>query len=234
MKVLVSDYDQTFYVNEDSIIKNKEAVDKFREKNNLFIFATGRSHIDFLRKVKQYNLNYDYVILNHGATILNNKEEVLFNVPIDSEIISSIVNDLDLDNSINHFFCNLENSRCNMNDVDITKINVKYDSYEKAMEIKNYIDEKYQNYVHSYIVISGALEIVNSKINKAVAISKLVDILNLNKDDIYTIGDGYSDIEMIKEYNGYCMKDSIDILQKYCKDKQLESVTNLIKIIDRS
>ena len=136
MKILFSDYDQTFYVNDIDIEKNKKAISKFRKNNNLFIFATGRSHVDFMNIVNKYQLEYDYVILNHGATILDKNDNVLFNNSIDSNIINNIVNDLDISNSINHFFCNIENSRCSINDLDITKINVKYADKNKALEIK--------------------------------------------------------------------------------------------------
>ena len=32
---------------------------------------------------------------------------------------------------------------------------------------------------------------------------KLRDKLDIDKEDVYTIGDGYSDIEMIRNFNGY-------------------------------
>ena len=34
-KILVSDYDRTFYVNDEDIEKNKIAVNKFRKKGNV-------------------------------------------------------------------------------------------------------------------------------------------------------------------------------------------------------
>ena len=42
-KMLVSDYDQTFYLNDKDIIENINAVREFREKGNIFVIATGRS-----------------------------------------------------------------------------------------------------------------------------------------------------------------------------------------------
>ena len=77
-KMLVSDYDQTFYLNDEDIEKNKQAVAKFRKAGNIFVIATGRSYLDFFNKLEIYNFEYDYLIINHGATILdayNNKHE---------------------------------------------------------------------------------------------------------------------------------------------------------------
>lgn len=75
-KILVSDYDQTFYLNDEDIEINKKAVAKFRKEGNIFIIATGRSYFDFHNKVDMYNFEYDYVIINHGATILDKNDNV--------------------------------------------------------------------------------------------------------------------------------------------------------------
>lgn len=231
MKVIVSDYDQTFYLDDTDIKINIDKIKKFRSDGNLFIIATGRCYLDFINKVHQYNLEYDYVILNHGTTIMDNKDNVISNYPMDDDLIKNIINDLDLDNSVSHFFCNLENSRCSSDDKDIIKINVKYENRNKALEIKKLLDTKYLNDVNSYVVMSGAIEIMSSKVDKAFAINELVEKLNLNEKDIYTIGDGYSDILMLKKYNGYCMKDSIENLKGICKENQVDSVSKLIDII---
>lgn len=44
---------------------------------------------------------------------------------------------------------------------------------------------------------------------------------------IYTIGDSYSDIEMAKEFKGYCMEDSVSKL-KSIANKKYDSVSSLI------
>ena len=85
-KMLVSDYDQTFYLNDKDIIENINAVREFREKGNIFVIATGRSYLDLQKKVNMYNLEYDYALINHGATIIDNKGNVLNNFSIKNEI----------------------------------------------------------------------------------------------------------------------------------------------------
>ena len=64
-KVLVSDYDKTFYLNDEDIERNKIAVEKFRKEGNIFVIATGRSYYDIKKKIKEYKINYDYLIINH-------------------------------------------------------------------------------------------------------------------------------------------------------------------------
>ena len=110
-KIIVSDYDQTFYINDDDIEINKKNIQNFREAGNLFIIATGRSYMDFKKKANAYNLEYDYLIINHGATILDGNDNIIFNVSIDNSIIDNIKEDMNLEKTMSHFCCSLFESR---------------------------------------------------------------------------------------------------------------------------
>lgn len=226
-KILISDYDQTFYLNDEDIEINKKTVDKFRKEGNIFVIATGRSYFDFYNKVDMYNFEYDYVIINHGATILDKNDNVFANFSINNEIINNIKEDLQLDKSIKCFCCSKLESRVNFEHNDLTKINVRYNSKKEAMFINEIINNKYQDYVNSYYVNENSLEIISNKTNKSSAINLLLDKLNILIENVYTIGDGYSDIEMIKDFNGYAMVNSVDEL-KQVATKKYESVSNLI------
>lgn len=96
-KILISDYDQTFYLNDNDMEKNKIAIKEFREKGNLFVIAIGRSYFDFRNKAILYNIDYDYVIINHGATILDKQNNILANFPLKNEIIPYIKINLGLE-----------------------------------------------------------------------------------------------------------------------------------------
>ena len=41
--MVISDYDQTFYLNDEDIEKNKKAVELFRNNGNLFVIATRKN-----------------------------------------------------------------------------------------------------------------------------------------------------------------------------------------------
>lgn len=229
-KLLVSDYDQTFYINDEDIEENKKLVERFRKKGNIFIIATGRSYLDFQDKVNKYKLEYDYVIINHGATILDKNDNVLFNFSINNVVINDIKKDLHLSQTLNHFCCSKLESRVGFEYNDLTKINAKYSSREEAFAINDIINTKYSNYVHSYYVTENSVEIISNKINKSRAISLLLNQFNILKKNVYTIGDGYSDIEMIKDFNGYAMINSVEELKKVAINT-MKSVSDLINNI---
>ena len=226
-KILISDYDQTFYLNDEDIEKNKVAVDKFRNEGNIFVIATGRSYFDFHNIVEKYNLKYDYVIINHGATILDKDDNVLANFSINDDAVSDIKNYLQLDNSIKHFCCSKLESKVDIDFGNLTKIYVKYNTKEEAIFINNLINNKYNDFVNSYYINENTIEIISNETNKSYAINLLLQRLNILKENVYTIGDGYSDIEMVKDFNGYAMINSISKLKEVAL-KEYESVSNLI------
>ena len=228
MKMLVSDYDKTFYLNDDDIEINKKCIDTFRENGNIFVIATGRSYLDFKKASNSHGLKYDYVILNHGATIIDNKDNILYNEYMEDGIARKIKDFLRLDKTISNFCCSLLESRVDFNHKEITKINAKYSTLEDALDVYKKILNTYSTRINIYHVSTYTVEIVSNKVNKAEGISFLANKLNLNKDFIYTIGDSYSDIEMIKNYNGYCMSDSKEDVKKVAIE-EVDSVSKLIK-----
>lgn len=228
IKMLVSDYDQTFYLNDQDLQINIEMVNKFRNEGNIFVIATGRSYLDFKKKAKLYKFNYDYVILNHGATILDGDDNILFNFPIDDKVINDIKMNLELEKSIEHLCCSKLESRVDFDYKLLTKIHSKYKTKEQAMSINNRINKKYSNYINSYYVSTNAVEIISNEMDKSKAIKLLLNKLNISKENVYTIGDGYSDIQMIKDFNGYAIENSVDELKRI-SIKEYKSVSELIK-----
>ena len=222
--VLVSDYDLTFYQNEEGISKNIEKVKEFRCKGNIFIFATGRSYNDFMDVVNKYNLEYDYVIINHGASILDNKGNILVNYMIDNKVLDMVKKDLDLNNA-SYYGVSTLNSPVSIIK-DLTKICLKYSFILNAIKVSNLINDKYFDFLNCYHISDYSLEIVDIKASKLKGVKYLEEKLNLNKDDIYTIGDGFSDIGMIKEYLGYVVDNALDEVKEY--GISIDSVASLI------
>lgn len=230
MKLLVSDYDQTFYLNDDDIEKNKQAIQQFRKEKNFFVIATGRSYLDFKRKQIQYQIHCDYVILNHGATILDKNENIMQNIPIDNTILPTLKPLLKLEESTDSFFCSALESRVEFDRGNLTKIHVEYESVEQTHQVVETINQQLSDYVQVYSFASNFIEIISSKINKAQSIYQVMNECNIKKEDVFTVGDGMSDKEMIQEFHGYHMKECVNEL-KECSEGQVESVSELVQMI---
>lgn len=234
-KVIISDFDDTLYINNKISDKDIKSIDKFRKAGNLFVIATGSSYTSFLRKVGDSKLNYDYLIVNHGSTIFK-EDNVMFNEVLDFNILKEIVKKYNLEdnnnytlvkNTLGNFFSTAREGLVTPYTKSITKIHLEFTDENFKKEFA-YLKVNYGEKINIYEISSNNLEIISSKASKLIAIDKILKLENINNNHVYTIGDGNSDIEMIKKYNGYAMKSSVSELKKQCI-KEVGSVSELIK-----
>ncbi|HIR59322.1 MAG TPA: HAD hydrolase family protein [Candidatus Onthousia excrementipullorum] len=116
--------------------------------------------------------------------------------------------------------------------LNIVKIMLKLYSYDKALEVKNYIDKSYTN-IKSYFISEDnhyLVEVVSSEASKSLMIDKILDKEGIVKNNVYTIGDGINDIEMIRDYNGYRVRNSCKELVSVT-DRVIDNVSDLISRI---
>ena len=96
--------------------------------------------------------------------------------------------------------------------------------------------DKYGEYINAHLVCENqvAIEIVSKEASKEDAIAYISSLEKVKNENIYVIGDSYSDIEMIKKYSGYIMENSIaeGILGKNYS-KKYSNVYELINDIER-
>ena len=227
-KLLASDFDRTFYINEKDIKNNIKYVNLFRENNNIFLIATGRGYISFKEVLNKFYFNYDYLILDHGSLIMDSKDNILYKYILDKNLLTKLIPYLKLDNVINYYYCTPKEKTKELNNKEMTKIYIKYSNKEKKDKVINTIKETFKNKLNIYYLSNNAIEITSSNVNKKKAIYKVLDIVKIDKQNVYTIGDGQSDIEMIKEFNGYTMVNGIKELKEY-SIKELNSVSELLK-----
>ena len=227
-KLLASDYDQTYYLNDSDIIRNIEKNKRWIDKGNIFAIATGRSYQDLKNKKNKYNFIFDYAILNHGATIIDKNENILWNKSISNKIITEIKTNLDKSNYISYFCCSTLESRVDFNHSNLAKIAVTFDNKEKALKKAEELNRLFKNDIKAFYVNKNSVEIISNKTSKEQAIQYLAKINHIDKSEIYTIGDGYSDINMIKAFQGYGMEQSVGEVKINAK-KVYNSVSLLIE-----
>ena len=240
MKMIVSDFDDTLYINK-KIDKNLvKQIREFIKKGNIFVIATGSSYTSFKRKTKHSKLKYDYLIVNHGTSIFKNRK-LIYNKILDKNIIDEIIKKYNLEDKNNYtlikntngnFFSTARKGLVKPNTKKITKIHLEFNEEDYNNELK-YLNNKYNNKINIYEINSNNdVEIINKNSSKLLAIEYIMLLENVLRKDIYTIGDGYSDIEMIKKYNGYAIKSGIEAVKKSAK-KIVSSVMDLINDIDK-
>ena len=222
-KILISDYDGTFYQNDIDIMKNIDKVNEFRSLGNLFVLATGRSYVDLNMEIDKYGISYDYLILNHGALLLSKELNVISSFNLDKDQVESILSYVNNNRDIYDIVL-IDNFKKRVTDTSsIVKIMLKLYSFDNAKKVKKYIDEKCFD-IKSYCEEEDnhyLVEIVSSKASKSLMVEKIVEIEKIKNNNVYTVGDGINDIDMIRKYNGYRVKNACD---------ELNSITN--KVVD--
>lgn len=227
MKIVVSDYDKTFCIEKDPLEENKKAVDIWRHQGNIFVFATGRSYQDFKKEALRHQLYYDYVILNHGALILDSHDQILYHMEIDDSVMEKLPESLRLKVCTNLFCCSGKESRVPITTPQLSKIHLEYHNDQLAKEVEIAINKTYKNDVIAYHISECKIEIVASSVNKANAISRLAEKFHWNRLSIYTIGDGNTDLLMIRSFHGFRMEQSVPALIPYAEGSY-DTVSHMI------
>ena len=231
-KILISDYDNTFYTTEEQLYKNIEYIKKFQEKGNIFVISTSRSWKSLKQEIDKYKIPFDYLCCNTGGTIFDNKGSSLFVGNISDSVINKVENILE---------------KLNLNNFSITRYG-KYKEYEeKINEILGYKIKGNKEEIENLRkelkkVLNNEFEIIlknekqysklflNFKLNtKENGIEKLIKILPEVEYKIITVGDDDIDFNMLKKYDGYRMNNSSKLLTENI-NKTVNSIEELLKI----
>lgn len=228
MKILVSDFDNTFYTMEYNM--NIEAIKEFVKNDGIFIIATGRNLNQLLNDLDGYNVPVSYYICNDGSLIYDKNFKLLYRKDIKQELVKPIFEVLDkskfyretLIDSGEEYILDC-NHVCN-------KIVSRPKEYNKAKK-------EFEELLNQYSDITGYfsenwLNIVDVSVNKGRAIQVLQLQNNWLTDDIYTIGDNVNDITMSTMYRGYAMEDGYEELKKVSIGT-VKNIRELIQIIEK-
>ena len=227
MKLLVTDYDNTYdmhydYLDVEAIFnRNKDALDKFMQKN-ILVIATGR-HFDAIKKtIDEKKLKFHYLCCNNGAEVYDCNYKKLFVLPIEKEDLS-VIRALEKDNDVYYRNPYVGN--------DITSVNIYFENRGKYEQVKLYLNEKIK---FSFIEFKyPKIKIINSKCNKVVVVPIVMDISKVEKQDVYTIGDDINDLKLIKNYNGYSLESANKEVKKEAIENFLELNELVFKILEQ-
>ena len=242
MKLFVTDYDNTLYVNDEEIIETIKELNELKKRNVKIMISTGRSLPSIRSEIKKHHIPFDYLSCADGSIIYDQDYNLLKIYPISQKIIKEIKN---LTKNINYEELQISYIDGYSNILDLTKqissinIVVHHKNYTKQLEDKfNNLKINYPNY--NYVIYSHYFNNINSylyymcikknKVNKAMSIKYIANKLKISKKDIYVIGDSDNDIEMIKEYNGVCVSNATDLI-KNNSQKIYNKISDYIKEI---
>lgn len=233
MKLLVSDFDRTLYVDQTISQDNLIAVKAWQLAGNLFAIATGRNKDSLLKNLEKFSITPNYFICNNGGIIYDKDLKPLYYHCIDEKATVNIVHDLcqnyDHAVGISSLTHNVKvlgkigiDDRKGSDEVvslaqltkiqSILQVSVKFNTIEQTQEVCAYLNKTHAASISAYSNVNN-LDIVAREVNKATAVQFILDRQNELKTAI-TVGDSYNDIEMIKRYNGYTLSNAKEEIQR--------------------
>ncbi len=222
IKLLISDIDGTLLNEKKEITEyTKKALNNFVKEGKQLILATGRAHVSAKKILDSIGLE-GIVISYNGAKIIDTKNnEVIYHNPIKEEITRKLIeyskkknvhlnlyigNDWFVENKESEkstFYKNLskiepkEIDFYDLEKVETTKA-LFFEEYDKLKEIESELSKEIGEYVDFTYSSSYFLEILNKGVNKGTAVKKVIDILDISKDNCIAFGDELNDYEMLK------------------------------------
>ncbi len=234
--VLASDLDGTLVRHDIVDSNNVESLNKLKSLGGMFIIATGRPYNGVYPLVNKYNLEVDYNILLNGALIIDKDKNIIVHKTIPFDVvfnISKFVMDLNPKLSFETGFktYTLDSVHCNLpyddkeiifdinnisND-DISLVSMYFEdlSLEKIDDICRTINDLFGEYCVAYRNTSY-IDVVPCGCSKGSAIEYVCSSMNIDYDNLYTIGDSFNDVSMFDiTNNSFTFYDCENELKNY-------------------
>lgn len=218
--------------NNEIPVSTLESLNQLKKQNIKIIVATGRPLYGFDKNVMK-KIGADAYVLNNGRIVMDDKNQKLFDEPIDSDFLNktiNIINDLNLDYGLH-----LENETLVLRGTSIQnvikKITSKIDHVRKTSKLPEHLKaynimvripnkeiiDLFKENIPNCIVEEFSPEFYdiypNNK-DKSVGIKFLLTKFRTNWSNTIAFGDGLNDeCYLSKSANAFCMADGHDDLK---------------------
>lgn len=249
MKILGSDYDGTFRIDNVVTKENIEAVHAWRKAGNAFGMVSGRSIESIRKEIEDYKIEVDFVVGNNGGVVYNKDFEELKSYYIPFEKAEEIIAYLRRETCISYVLNNgyyrakvvldakredkkYAQSAMKLSEQEVLKekkiaqIVASLDKDEDCERIANYINAHFHGFACGYRNIN-CVDITPYGVSKSTGLSYMVKKLQVTQDQVYAIGDSYNDIPMLETFHGIAMNNAPVQVKSYAK-QEAESVAACI------
>ena len=228
MKILISDIE--YIENSIENINLFTKINNFVREGNIIILDTNKPISFVADYLSNYNLDVRFYICNDGAVIFDEYFNVLYRKDINENVVRPIFNTLCSDNNLLEVFIDTshgfvrEYMGC-ANGIVASPI----DRLKAEMTLNN-ICINYPS-VSGYVT-DNWLNIYDKNVNKYEALKYLLNSYNLSSSTIFSLGYRITDLEIIKNTNGYVLPNCFEDLKNISKG-EVNNLDELITIIEK-
>ena len=242
MKILASDYDGTLSFGGFDAEK-REAIARWRAAGNLFGLVSGRSADGLWDLAARDGFDFDYMIGNNGAVVLDRQKRILFDARCDGRLALPLVRALfewDCPIAVLHnqntFTLRPTEEACGESELTIDRlppvpwfyqITTFLSSEREAQEIASRIRGRFGSRLNP-LPNGTCVDCVGAGVNKAQGIYRLIEALGADEKDVITVGDQMNDADMISAFRSYAMANGAEAIRNMA-DAVTPGVPELIR-----
>lgn len=209
-KLLVSDYDGTFYSDLRNLKINIKAIEKFRKAGNLFAISTGRAYDSIKKECEKHNIPYDYLFCNDGAVLFNKDDGLIYAKEFPRELLVAVGLTITGEENVEEVTYYGSHGKVRVPKIMLGQSEigpiVEIDARLKYFRnIKKYIECIRKTYPELEFSKVYNHVFIKEKCDKSMGIDLLLEYLDgeIKEEDVITIGDNRNDLEMLTRYDGY-------------------------------
>lgn len=249
-KILFSDFDGTLFIDGKVSNDDRDAIRRWRAEGNLFAMASGRHLTPLKEYLAKESVEWDYLLCLNGAEAFDSAGKRLFEVLIDIDLLPQLYHTIvqddgwanicygergqrvrtqnctDFNDDHEHYF---EEHLSTFSRFTQICSAARYKNTAGAIEIKNRVLEKFGDFV-SAEVNGWSIDINAKGVNKASGIARLIEMIGLDADDVYAVGDNFNDLSMLTAYRG-CAVERAPEEVRHTVGTTAKSVSDLINRI---
>lgn len=220
--ILFSDFDNTLFFRDDEqkTRKNIEAIKKWRSANNQFCITTGRSYRSVTEHFPEIAEISDFFIVDSGSIILSKNGGLLKAFYFDPDVVAGII---DLSKTFPEvpvaYFYTPDSENADYKTENITKLRLWFKDTSLLADAAKQIEKSFPVFAftlnagmpsHKALIgRTGFVEIIPIGLGKSNAIRFLQQEKNIPAEDVVVVGDGFNDFEMVRDFNGFVIKNSV-------------------------
>lgn len=231
MKIIASDYDGTLRHGSGIAERDREGIKLWRDNGNLFGVVTGRG-AGMEKTIADDNLDVDFIIVYNGTDICDSEGNILKRLMGETDRLYELLplilrKESDWAEFVTpgqSYYVTYgdtpEESKANWTKSEILKnvrqfmqIYALYETEAEALEAAERLNADFNDSV-SALVNGRWLNVAPAGVTKATGVLEYAKLMSVEEKNIFTIGDSYNDLDMIKAFNGFTVHNGAEEVKK--------------------
>lgn len=224
MMIAITDYDGTLYRRNEVSEYDLAAIHEWRRRGNRFVIATGRDLCLTLHAVRRWNIPFDFLVCVSGAALYDQNLELVKSRSIEAPHIGRLLSHPAAEASGYRQLCAdgrvlvYEQRESSFSSLDLPfeeigldeamavgraqQISFTYRDEDECAAWRRRINDEFGDVVKAHQNVRD-IDITAVGVDKAAGIDDMLGLTQWPRDNLFVIGDGLNDYEMICRYGGF-------------------------------